>query len=1115
MFKGIIRVIVSYMFILFSILLSISLVGFSFSDLMFFSTNFNINPQNLLGVFGLTFGAPFALFYGYGGIIWAIYSFVTGINLLFGITPEDTLKQFGVVHALAMLLAVTCALFSNDPFVSGGIMGSLASSKMSALFPNIIWLPVLLGSFLLTLSAISNIPKRMIDKAKMILTTKKPFLSPVLAESYNSENHHSQKQEKIDPIIGASADLDYQIPISRGDYDPNLFGADDEYVYIEEKVSLPPTPEFLKNSLQDEDWNQDPLFLTKKRLSHSVEPSFLREVDIDLLSPYRQQSSSSFYDKVSKAQHIDDEIAELDGVDYSSHTDLSTAIDEMESSAITKNPLLQPLSFNRTFEEEISEDQIISHQTNDEQLEQKDNSEDSHEESINTEEESLDEIDESLLQHQSKFPPAVELAQNKHIILPEITDDLELAEIKNDTEPILIEESSLSDSELLLIEGFQRTQERKKNTQDLIREKLKAKQEQLAKEYHEQFADTKFDMGDLSGDLKNLRLSSHNSAQDLTKDSKSQESLVQEVEIPKQISIDSNVAFKYLQDEISELKKAPSEQVVDLEKNPFEDMISEYKNTDHTDEEEHTGSTAELQKELMIFTDTDHLPSPDLSLRLEPLPIRQESFPSWNSNKLAPKKDIEKYPAPELEPLINLDLPHTSDKSLGIDEPLYEILEQKPPIPIISDEVSLEQKTTKIEDLEEEDPFTHYTINKDSIFTNLDYDENIDVPQSLVAPKQSLSLDSIEPSIQNIENSYKEELNLDIVSEELEKDDTKEIILDNPEESDLENMTEHSSVEYETVALEELSDLITDELITVEDTNIQEMMNQNEITEATIVDDDLVVNDSDDVILHSIIQEPLSDDLDSKSYLINEEQALESKDIDSKEADFAHIVDLEKDDASLLPKINTEGHLVSPLEFMELEDESFDKELKEIHADISSDTSDEDPELQKNTQDLYPEHESSKENQLEEHNVLNSKEYQFPHIESLEPNTDFISKEEETREIEETMKMIEDTYESFNINMQVIDYSRGPTITRFEMEPPSGLKLRTILNLQDDLALQAGTSNIRIISPVEGRSCIGIEVPNKIRHSFLLREQIESVIFQESQAELPLILGVDVAGKEI
>ena len=139
----------------------------------------------------------------------------------------------------------------------------------------------------------------------------------------------------------------------------------------------------------------------------------------------------------------------------------------------------------------------------------------------------------------------------------------------------------------------------------------------------------------------------------------------------------------------------------------------------------------------------------------------------------------------------------------------------------------------------------------------------------------------------------------------------------------------------------------------------------------------------------------------------------------------------------------------------------------------------------------------------------------FPKIEDLEPNTDNISKNDEDTEIENTMKMIEDTYESFNINMQVVDFHRGPTITRFELEPPSGLKLRTILNLQDDLALQAGTSNLRIISPVEGRSLIGIEVPNKVRRSFLLREQIDSTIFEASQTELPLILGIDVGGEEI
>lgn len=142
-------------------------------------------------------------------------------------------------------------------------------------------------------------------------------------------------------------------------------------------------------------------------------------------------------------------------------------------------------------------------------------------------------------------------------------------------------------------------------------------------------------------------------------------------------------------------------------------------------------------------------------------------------------------------------------------------------------------------------------------------------------------------------------------------------------------------------------------------------------------------------------------------------------------------------------------------------------------------------------------------------------DFVLPIIDDLALNSQNFDLEKEQAEIEATMKMIEDTYQSFNVNVQVVDYSCGPSITRFELSPSVGLKLRTILNLQDDLALQAGTPNIRIVSPLEGRSLIGIEIPNKVRRNFLLREQIDDPVFQESQSTLPLILGVDVGGKKL
>jgi S-DNA-T family DNA segregation ATPase FtsK/SpoIIIE len=143
------------------------------------------------------------------------------------------------------------------------------------------------------------------------------------------------------------------------------------------------------------------------------------------------------------------------------------------------------------------------------------------------------------------------------------------------------------------------------------------------------------------------------------------------------------------------------------------------------------------------------------------------------------------------------------------------------------------------------------------------------------------------------------------------------------------------------------------------------------------------------------------------------------------------------------------------------------------------------------------------------------RDYVFPSVEELEKNFSSISREEELDEIRRISELIETTLASFKIDVKVNGYSRGPSITRYEIIPPEGLKLRSIINLTDDLALKLGTKNIRIVAPIGNKSIIGIEVPNKHRRTVVLRDIIESEEFKNSKAILPLILGMDIAGNII
>ncbi len=90
--------------------------------------------------------------------------------------------------------------------------------------------------------------------------------------------------------------------------------------------------------------------------------------------------------------------------------------------------------------------------------------------------------------------------------------------------------------------------------------------------------------------------------------------------------------------------------------------------------------------------------------------------------------------------------------------------------------------------------------------------------------------------------------------------------------------------------------------------------------------------------------------------------------------------------------------------------------------------------------------------------------------------------------------------------------SRGPSVTRFELQPNAGVKVSKIVNLADDIALNLAASGVRIEAPIPGKSAVGIEVPNKSLTPVYLREVIEGDEFQKFDDGLAFALGKDISG---
>lgn len=119
------------------------------------------------------------------------------------------------------------------------------------------------------------------------------------------------------------------------------------------------------------------------------------------------------------------------------------------------------------------------------------------------------------------------------------------------------------------------------------------------------------------------------------------------------------------------------------------------------------------------------------------------------------------------------------------------------------------------------------------------------------------------------------------------------------------------------------------------------------------------------------------------------------------------------------------------------------------------------------------------------------------------------------RGAQENAAKLESTLQSFGVQAKVLEISRGPTVTRYELQPAAGVKVSKIVNLTDDIALALAARDIRMEAPVPGKSVIGIEVPNDEIAIVSLREVLQSPEFQQATARLALSLGRDISGAPI
>ena len=147
--------------------------------------------------------------------------------------------------------------------------------------------------------------------------------------------------------------------------------------------------------------------------------------------------------------------------------------------------------------------------------------------------------------------------------------------------------------------------------------------------------------------------------------------------------------------------------------------------------------------------------------------------------------------------------------------------------------------------------------------------------------------------------------------------------------------------------------------------------------------------------------------------------------------------------------------------------------------------------------------------------VFSGNKYVFPPMDLLKKSEIVTNGKNSVSEMEQAANTLVETLKSFGVQTKIVDIHRGPTVTRYELQPSAGVKISKITSLADDIALNLAAAGVRIEAPIPGKAAVGIEIPNNSKDMVSLREMLESEEFANSKSKLSFAVGKDIAGKVI
>ncbi len=141
--------------------------------------------------------------------------------------------------------------------------------------------------------------------------------------------------------------------------------------------------------------------------------------------------------------------------------------------------------------------------------------------------------------------------------------------------------------------------------------------------------------------------------------------------------------------------------------------------------------------------------------------------------------------------------------------------------------------------------------------------------------------------------------------------------------------------------------------------------------------------------------------------------------------------------------------------------------------------------------------------------------YKKPPLEMLNPPVESSINEDTQIELKHNSEVLVDTLKSFGVQTRIVGINRGPSVTRYELQPAAGVKVSKITGLTDDVKMALAAKSIRIEAPIPGKAAVGIEVPNKAVDIITMKEMLESAEFEKEKSDISFALGKDITGNVV